>query len=49
MVNDVLAKGGEVKGGDIVLTGNLTGANRAKPGKYVVDYGSFGKIEFECK
>jgi len=49
VVNDVLAKGGEVKDGDIVLTGNLTGLNRAKPGKYLVDYGSFGTIEFECK
>ena len=49
MVNDVLAKGGEVKDGDIVITGNLTGANRAKAGKYLADYGSFGKIEFELK
>ena len=49
VVNDVLAKGGEVKDGDIVITGNLTGPNRVKPGKYVADYGSFGKIEFECK
>ena len=49
VVNDVLAKGGEVKNGYIVLTGNLTGANRAKPGKYLADFGSFGQIEFECK
>jgi len=49
IVNDILAKGGEVKDGYIVITGSLTNLIPAKPGKYVVDYGSFGKIEFECK
>lgn len=49
VVNDVLAKGGEIKHGDIVITGILTKLTPAKPGKYVADYGSFGKIEFEFK
>jgi 2-keto-4-pentenoate hydratase len=49
VVNDVLAKGGKVKDGYIVITGCLTKLLPAKPGKYLVDYGSFGKIEFECK
>jgi 2-keto-4-pentenoate hydratase len=48
-VNDVLAKGGEIKAGYIVITGILTKLTPAKPGKYVADYGSFGKIEFEFK
>jgi 2-keto-4-pentenoate hydratase len=49
VVNDVLAKGGEIKAGYIVITGILTKLTPAKPGKYVADYGSFGKIEFEFK
>jgi 2-keto-4-pentenoate hydratase len=49
VVNEVLAKGREIKDGDIVITGGLTKLIPAKLGKYVVDYGSFGKIEFECK
>jgi 2-keto-4-pentenoate hydratase len=49
VVNDVLAKGGEIKDGYIVITGSLTKLIPAKPGKYVADYGSFGKIEFEFK
>jgi 2-keto-4-pentenoate hydratase len=49
VVNDVLARGGKVKDGYIVVTGCLTKLLPAKPGKYVVDYGDFGKIEFECK
>jgi 2-keto-4-pentenoate hydratase len=49
VVNDVLAKGGKIKDGDIVVTGILTKLTPAKPGKYVADYGSFGKIEFEFK
>ncbi|MHC4133307.1 MAG: 2-keto-4-pentenoate hydratase [Planctomycetota bacterium] len=48
-VNDILAKGGEIKDGYIVITGSLTKFFPAKPGKYVADYGSFGKIEFEFK
>jgi len=47
VVNDVLARGGEIKDGYIVITGILTKLTPAKPGKYVADYGNFGKIEFE--
>ena len=49
LVNDVLARGGEIKAGDVFITGSLTGLIPAKPGKYVADYGSFGMIEFEFK
>jgi len=49
VVNNVLAKGGEVKEGYIVITGCLTKLLPAKEGTYLVDYGDFGRIEFECR
>ena len=49
VVNDVLSKGGEVKEGYIIITGCISKLLPAKPGKYVADYGDFGKIEFEFK
>ena len=49
VVNDVLARGGEVKEGYIIITGCVSKLLPAKPGKYVADYGDFGKIEFEFK
>jgi len=49
LVNDVLARGGQIKAGDILITGSLTGLIPAKPGKYIADFGSFGRIEFEFK
>ncbi len=48
-VNDVLARGGKVKNGYVVLTGVISKMVPAKPGKYLADYGYFGKIEFEYK
>jgi len=48
-VNDVLARGGKVKDGYIVITGSLGKMIPAKPGKYMADFGDFGKIEFEYK
>lgn len=48
-VNSVLSRGGEVKCGHIVITGSLTRLMPAKPGRYLADYGDFGKIEFEFK
>jgi 2-keto-4-pentenoate hydratase len=47
--NDVLARGGKVKDGYIVITGSISKIVPAKPGKYLADYGDFGKIEFEYK
>lgn len=48
-VNAVLARGGKIKSGDVIITGILTKLMPAKPGRYVADYGDFGKIEFEYK
>jgi 2-keto-4-pentenoate hydratase len=48
-VNDVLARGGKVKKGYIVITGSISKIVPAKPGKYLADYGDFGRIEFEYK
>ena len=48
-VNDVLARGGKVKNGYIVITGAISKMVPAKPGKYLAHYGDFGKIEFEYK
>jgi 2-keto-4-pentenoate hydratase len=49
VVNNVLAKGGKIKEGYIVITGCLTKLFPARPGKYLVDYGNFGRIEFQCR
>ena len=49
VVNDVLTRGGEIKNGYVVITGCISRLLPAKPGKYVADYGDFGKIEFEYK
>jgi len=48
-VNDVLARGGKVNSGYIVITGSLTKLMPVKPGKYLADFGGFGTIEFEHK
>jgi 2-keto-4-pentenoate hydratase len=48
-VNHVVEKGGEIKNGDIVITGSLTPMMPVKPGKYLADFGDFGTIEFEYK
>ena len=49
VINDVLARGGEVKSGYVVITGCITKLLPAKPGKYLADFGDFGKIEFDYK
>ncbi|MBC2743949.1 MAG: hypothetical protein HGJ93_13090 [Desulfosarcina sp.] len=49
VVNNVLARGGEIKDGYVVITGCISKLLPAKPGNYVADYGDFGKIEFEFK
>lgn len=48
-VNAALARGGKVKSGDVIITGILTKLIPGKPGKYVADYGDFGRMEFEYK
>lgn len=48
-VNNVLAKGGEINNGYIVITGSLTKMMPVKPGKYLADFGDFGTMEFEYK
>lgn len=48
-VNHVLEKGGEIKNGDIVITGSLTPIQPVTPGKYLADFGTFGKMAFEYK
>jgi 2-keto-4-pentenoate hydratase len=48
-VNDIIARGGKVKKDYIILTGVISKAIPGKAGKYVADYGNFGKIEFEYK
>jgi len=48
-VNNVLARGCKVKSGYVIITGALGKPVPAKPGKYLADYGEFGKMEFEYK
>ncbi len=48
-VNNVLANGGEIKEGHIVITGVLSKIVPASAGAYKADYGDFGSIEFVCK
>jgi 2-keto-4-pentenoate hydratase len=49
VVNDVLARGGKIKDGYIVITGSLGKMVPAKPGTYMADFGDFGTMEFECR
>ncbi len=49
VVNGVIARGGRVKKDYIIITGLISKPVYAKPGKYLADYGSFGKIEFEYR
>jgi 2-keto-4-pentenoate hydratase len=49
VVNDVLARGGHVKDGYIVITGSLGKMVPAKFGTYTADFGDFGSMEFECR
>lgn len=49
IVNNVLARGGKVKNGYVVITGSLSKPVPGKPGKYLADYGDFGKMDFEIK
>jgi len=48
-VNHVLERGCKVRDGSVIITGALGQPVPAKPGKYLADYGEFGKMEFEYK
>jgi 2-keto-4-pentenoate hydratase len=45
----MIEQGWPIEPGNILLTGALGKMLPGKPGKYVADYGSFGKIIFEVK
>jgi 2-keto-4-pentenoate hydratase len=49
LVNTMVDQGWALNPGHIVITGALGKMLPGKPGKYVADYGSFGKITFEIK
>ncbi len=49
LVNKVVEQGWKLEPGHILITGALGKMFPGKPGKYVADYGSFGKIAFELK
>jgi 2-keto-4-pentenoate hydratase len=48
IVNEfVLKQGYEIAPGHIIIPGNLTGLHPGLPGKYHVDYGALGVVDFE--
>ena len=49
LVNFMVNQGWEIKPGQILITGVLGKMFPGKPGNYVADYGSLGKIRFEIR
>jgi 2-keto-4-pentenoate hydratase len=49
LVNTMVEQGWKPEPGHIAITGALGKILPGKPGKYVADYGNFGKIAFEIK
>ena len=49
LVNTMVAQGWTMEPTNVIITGALGKMVPGKPGKYVADYGSFGKISFEIK
>jgi 2-keto-4-pentenoate hydratase len=49
LVNFVVNQGWEIEPGQILITGVLGKMIPGKPGNYVADYGSLGKIRFEIR
>lgn len=48
-VNQAITQGYTVEPGHVIIGGTITRLAPADPGKYVADYGAFGKIEFEVR
>ncbi|MBU0516333.1 MAG: hypothetical protein KJ621_16340 [Proteobacteria bacterium] len=48
-VNNIIRHGGQIKAGDVIITGSMTPLYPGKPGSYVADYGPLGKIAFTLK
>ena len=46
MLNEARARGLPVRDGMLLITGACGGIHPALPGRYVADYGDFGRIEF---
>jgi 2-keto-4-pentenoate hydratase len=49
LVNTMVESGWKMEPGHVVITGALGKMIPGRPGKYVADYGGFGKISFEIK
>jgi 2-keto-4-pentenoate hydratase len=49
LVNSITKHGWKIEPGNILITGVLGNMIPGKNGKYVADYGSFGKISFEIR
>lgn len=49
LVNSMVEQGYIIEAGSILLTGALGAMLPGKPGNYIADYGSFGRIEFEVR
>jgi 2-keto-4-pentenoate hydratase len=48
-INNIIAHGGQIKAGDVIITGSMTPLYPGKPGKYVAEYGPLGKVTFTLK
>jgi 2-keto-4-pentenoate hydratase len=49
LINTMIEQGWTMEPGHVVITGALGNMIPGKPGKYLADYGDFGKIVFEIK
>lgn len=49
LVNSMIDQGYKLESGQILLTGALGAMLPGKPGSYVADFGSFGRIDFEVR
>ncbi len=49
LVNQVIASGGKIEKGELVITGTMTPLYPLSPGSYNVTYGNLGKINFIVK
>ncbi len=49
LVNQVIASGGKIEKGELVITGTMTPLYPLAPGSYSVTYGNLGKLNFMVK